>query len=185
MRSKKLIERTVGVTVLLIIAAMVVMFILSGQTTSVPKTRSLPLAIPAAKPFPKHAQPVTQVIEQLQQRQIDAQEIPEPVIKVVKQPHSQPKVQTHHASNAPKKLSKKPTTWLIQVASFSEHKNASDYVKKLQHLGYNASVKKQHTQHAKIVYKVLVGPLKTQQQAQRLRAKLQKTAHVKGILLKN
>lgn len=75
----------------------------------------------------------------------------------------------------------KPKAWVIQLASFSSQENAQALVKSLQAQGYTAYASQTSGSHQ--ITKVMVGPELDKTKARDILANLEKTAHLKGLLL--
>lgn len=89
--------------------------------------------------------------------------------------------------DAPPRLNSSPNQagrWFIQVASFSEQKNATSLRDKLRAQGFSATVESVWTKKGRI-YKLRVGPELDRQRAETIKNKLNQLNNVKSIVVSN
>ena len=97
-------------------------------------------------------------------------------------PQEKPLVVKSETSSEPKKPAQEPTSWVVQVGSFSNSANAIKLRDKLRSRGYTAFVEKL-ADGGNTVYRVRVGPELKREIAESLRDKLQKQMKLKGIVM--
>jgi len=73
--------------------------------------------------------------------------------------------------------------WVVQLASFSNQKNADDLVTKLRGQGYRVFVERVAAQGGQAVYRVRVGPEGQRTAAEGVRDKLAHELHLKAMVL--
>lgn len=79
--------------------------------------------------------------------------------------------------------SPKPPAWVIQLASFSNQVHATQLVSKLTKRGFPASMKA-IVNGQNYIYQVIVGPELNRDKAQALAKDLQKSLHLKGLIIR-
>lgn len=94
--------------------------------------------------------------------------VPEPAAKPKPGPAAQPPV----------------GDWVIQVGSFSQKLNAQGLRDRLKKAGYAAFLQDARTDAGQS-WRVLVGPLKTRSDAEKVRDELASKRHIKGIVIQN
>ncbi len=93
------------------------------------------------------------------------------------------KAQEGSSVTEPKTLGKnfKDAAWVIQIASFSNQENATNFVDKLKASGHPA-YKKQAKQNNKAIYRIFVGPYVDKQDAQKTLKSVNKLSPSTGML---
>jgi len=84
------------------------------------------------------------------------------------------------SKNAPRKQLKRGYT--VQLATFSQQRNADTLISRLKGKGYNATFNKIKTNNG-LVYKVMVGQVNRREQAQALREQLASAVQIKGFIV--
>jgi len=74
--------------------------------------------------------------------------------------------------------------WYVQVGSFSQELNASGLSKRLELSGYETRLQKT-TSETGYAWRVMVGPGKTRDAAEKLRDRLARERQIKGIVISN
>lgn len=115
---------------------------------------------------------------------------PHPVTTIAK---AKPIIQTKTLATQEKtlpapenKATPKSKTYAVQLASFTQRKNAKSLVDKLQKEGFKASynqAKSKSTGHN--IYKVIVGSVKERDKAKQLKKQLAKATKLQGIVITN
>lgn len=113
-------------------------------------------------------------------------------VKVVKQAAHKPKAVAVKKAKLVKKPVKKPHAtakpqitqgaWVVQLASFTQHKNALELQNRLRKKGYTAFIRESRSK-GKTLYRVCVGPEINQNRSKKLAANIQKDIRLAGIVV--
>ncbi|NOQ35307.1 MAG: hypothetical protein GQ569_05355 [Methylococcaceae bacterium] len=107
-----------------------------------------------------------------------------PVVTVAPTTITKPKKLEPPRLDAPPKSTHQAGRWFVQVASFSEQKNANSLRDKLRRQGFSAAVESVWSKKGRI-YKLRVGPELDRQRAEMTRNKLNSLNNVKSIVVSN
>jgi DedD protein len=113
--------------------------------------------------------------------------VPEPVEDPAEQASRKPDVPTPETESAVRETTSAEALsgWYVQVGSFSRELNASGLSKRLKLSGYEAVLQKTGTDTG-LVYRVMVGPSKSREVAEKLRDRLAKERQLEeGIVINN
>jgi DedD protein len=171
-------HRLTGAVILVSVAVIFIPVILEGPDNEwAPLSHSIPeapqldyrahLEVPAPIPAPvkpaaapKPAEPAKTAVP-----------VPEP------EPEPEPVEQ-------PQPAIKSLSGWYVQVGSFSQELNASGLSKRLELSGYETRLQKATTETG-YAWRVMVGPSKTKDVAEKLRDRLARERQLKGIVMNN
>lgn len=76
-----------------------------------------------------------------------------------------------------------PTAWVIQLATFSNQKNANELIQTLRAKGFDAYLRKTHVA-GKLQVRVYVGPNIRKAEIEKIQQQLQQQFHLKGVVAK-
>lgn len=99
--------------------------------------------------------------------------------KTVKQEKVIPKKIT-----AKKNQSDNSKRYTVQLASFTQSKNAASLVARLSKKGYHAKTLRRANQKGRVIYQVVVGHEKQKEDAQKLQQRLAQTIKLNGIVIR-
>jgi len=86
-------------------------------------------------------------------------------------------------STTPASVAADKKSWVVQLGSFSNQKNADDLETKLRSQGYRVFVERIAAQGGQVVYRVRVGPEGQRAEAEGMRDKLAHELHLKAMVL--
>ncbi|KPJ68178.1 MAG: hypothetical protein AMJ43_01895 [Coxiella sp. DG_40] len=158
---KRVKHRIIGVIVLVILVALLIPLFFTGSKKSTGKVY-LSATIPN-RPLP-----------QVLRRAVDLQELQAQKQNGAVTLSTQPTIQQQESID-------KGAYWVIQLASFADHVNANELMKKLIYKGYVAHIETEKTDKGHEYY-VLVGPKMSREKAESLLERLQNTFHLKGLI---
>jgi len=160
-------RRTIGVIILLIIFAWIGLMLYRHRHTDVSASNELS-SVPQAPNIPEN---VRQEIEVLSQQQMT---VKSPVLVKSSQKINSKNTQTLSET-------KLPAAWVIQLATFSQEKNAQNLLSKVRHEGYDA-YSQTVLSNGKKLTKVFVGPTISYKGAQHAQTNLEKRYHLHGVI---
>jgi DedD protein len=183
---QKLKHRLTGAIILVSLAVIFIPVILEGPDNEwAPLTHSIPeppqldykarmnVPQPVEVPAPAPVKPAREAV-------------PEPVDAPVEPASGKPDVPTPEPESAVSETSSTEALsgWYVQVGSFSLELNASGLSKRLKLSGYDARLQKTSTATG-YAYRVMVGPSKSREVAEKLRDRLASERQLEGIVINN
>ncbi len=173
-------HRLTGAIILVSVAVIFIPVILEGPDNEwTPLSHSIPeapqleykahLDVPAPIEAPAPVKPTA------------AQKPAEPAKTAVPVPEPEP---VPEPVEQPQPAAKSLSGWYVQVGSFSQELNASGLGKRLELSGYETRLQKTTTKTG-YAWRVMVGPSKTRDVAEKLRDRLASERQLKGIVINN
>jgi DedD protein len=203
MMNQQLKQRLVGAVVLVSLAVIFIPIILEGPDDEwTPRTQGMP----EPPPISYHEEAETQLplpVEQLAPpaaiqpaEPVESVPPPAPDTAAAEAPAPQP-APPEPATVAPATVAPPPPPasvaktgaeaaggWAIQVGRFSQQQNAQGLRDRLKKAGYAAFLKEDRTDSSRS-WRVLVGPLKTRSDAEKVRDELAARRQLKGFVIEN
>ena len=196
MMNQQLKQRLVGAVVLVSLAVIFIPIILEGPDDEwTPRTQGMP----EPPPISYHEEAETQLplpVEQLAPpaaiqpaEPVESVPPPAPDTAAAEAPQPAPPEPATVAPPPPPASAAKTGTevaggWAIQVGRFSQQQNAQGLRDRLKKAGYAAFLKEDRTDSTRS-WRVLVGPLKTRSDAEKVRDELAARRQLKGFVIQN
>ena len=181
---QKLKHRLTGAIILVSLAVIFIPVILEGPDNEwAPLSHSIPEPPPLDyKARMNVPQPVEVPLPVRPARKV----VPKPVDDPAEPASRKPEVPTPEPESAARETTSAEALsgWYVQVGSFSRELNATGLSKRLELSGYDARLQKTSTETG-YAYRVMVGPSKSREVAEKLRDRLAKERQLKGIVINN
>lgn len=145
----------------------------TGQDTQTLSTPTTPQTTQDQTITTSHLQPVD--TKTSLPKSSNTKRVQKPTVTITKPP-----AQTHQKTTA---LTSKNQQWLVQLGSFSNKTNADKLMAHLRKHGFKAH-SKTTARHTSSITKVFIGPEKNRASASWIVKKLNKTLHLKGIIVR-
>ena len=177
-------HRLTGAIILVSVAVIFVPVILEGPdnewtplTHSIPEAPQLDYKAHLEVPAPIEAPAPVKTARKVEQKPV--YKLAEPAIRkpLAPEPKPEPVEQV-------KPVTASLSGWYVQVGSFSQEMNASGLGKRLELSGYETRLQKTTTETGS-AWRVMVGPSKTRDVAEKLRDRLARERQLKGLVINN